>query len=134
MTPLEIINLVSNIVISTSCFLIAFLIARFLYLRRKDEIPFHTILILLTMLFFFAGGARYAMIVYPNPIIDAVARALIAITSLWVSVAILFSMERALKMKTPKQYDKIDKEKNELLHALRVEVEALKRQIVEHAR
>ena len=133
MSTIDIINLASNIVISTSCFVISLFIARFVYVRRNDGIPFRMLFVLMAMLFFFGGGARYVMIIYPNQIIDTIARAFTALTSLAFAISISWSMSEALKMKTPMQYDRIDKEKELLLKTLKDKIKLLESKI-DHGR
>lgn len=124
---IDTVNTVCNATIGVSCFIIACQLVRFLIKRWKDGVPFRATLILAAALFFFTGGIGQLVLTLflDNDILDLISRAMTALISLLTAVLVTLSVDRALKMKTPRQFEELEAQKDRALESLRHEYKLL---------
>ena len=122
----ELLNAVSNAVTGVSSLLIAYELARLLFKRWKDGIPFRETVVLAASLFFFGGLGRTVLVfLIQDDTLDVVVRLLTALISMLTAILIKLSIDRALRMKTPQQYEELTAEKDRQLESLRYELKLL---------
>jgi hypothetical protein len=122
----QIIDTFSNGAIGASCFVMAYQLVRFLVKRWHEGIPFKATLMLAAALFFFGGVGRLILtILIDNDFLDIVVKLMTALISMLTAVLVSLSVDQALKMKTPQQYEELEAEKDKQLKSLRHELKLL---------
>ena len=120
------INDISSGITGMSCLLIAYQLGRFLFKRWQDGIPFRETVVLAAALFFMGGIARTILVfIIQNDTLDVAIRLLMSLISMLTAVLITLSVNQALKMKTPRDYEELTAEKNRQLKSLRRELKFL---------